>query len=241
MKGLAIVILILGLLVFGCAAPSGGTSAPVSGTVQNGTNTQVTPTVNASGSPQANASVQPVTQGNNSTASSNSTTSSGSDLIGKTYGQLIALGIPLQCGITIITDGKPTKSTVYTDGKGAVRSEVDVTQQGSSCTQMVAIMKGGTAYIGCESGTLFPTTGGASNPFAGCQWMEMATNTSTNTSTTSVTASIGANAPDYTSVPPAQISCVPWVYDPSKFDVSGKSCNIQDIMKQYGGTQSTSG
>jgi len=93
---------------------------------------------------------------------------------------------------------------------------------------MITIMKGRMVYIGCADGQLFPGGDIEGNPFAGCVWMEYTTNA------TSVTASVGAEPPDYTTVPPAQINCVPWVYDASKFDVSGKSCNMQEIMKSYG-------
>src|SRR5208283_3871582 len=137
MKRLAIALLILGLLIFGCTSPSGGANnAPVA--AQNGTTAQgsVSPTVNNTAPQQGNASGQQVSasQGNSSPAPS------GSDLIGKTFVQLVALGVPLQCDITSTVNGQTVKSTIYLQGKD-IRSETSITQSGSTCTDMVAIVK----------------------------------------------------------------------------------------------------
>lgn len=161
-----------------------------------------------------------------------------SDTSGKSYEQLVALGIPLQCQITSINDNVSVTSTVYMAGTGEIRSETPMPASGP-CPTSVMIMKGGNAYMGCIGGTLFGSM--ASGPFAGCDWMEMSLNQTTNQST-SVTASVGASTspPDFTNAAPAQISCVPWVYDASKFTVNGNACNLDDIMKQlttqYGST-----
>ncbi len=227
MKMLAIALLIFGLLIFGCTSPSGGANnAPVP--AQNGTTAQgsASPPVNntVSAPSQGNASGQQVSQGNNSAAPS------GSNLLGMTFTQLVALGVPLQCDITSTMNGQSVKSTIYMQGKDTIRSETSITQKDSPCTNMVTIVKSGTAYIGCNSGALFPSSDTA-NPLAGCQWIVMNTNSST-------TSGSPLSAPDYSNVPPAQINCVPWVYDPSKFDITGKTCNLQDIM---GGIQNPNG
>jgi hypothetical protein len=107
---------------------------------------------------------------------------------------------------------------VYMKGSQEVRSETTLADS-ETCTQMVTIMKGKTFYMGCVDGEIMP----------GCKWLQMDVNT-TEPSPTSGTST----APDYSDVPPADINCAPWVYDASKFVVSGKTCNLDDLMKGYG-------
>jgi len=227
MKRLGVVLLVIGLLIFGCTAPPATTTKTPAGATGAQTGTPAGTQGGTQGG--GDASGQQTTGSGGTGTNGSSAGTGGSDLLGKTYDQLLGLGVPLQCDITTTSNGKTTKSKIYVQGKDAMRSETDVSQPGSTCTKMVTIVKGDIAYIGCMNGEIFPSDASASNPFAGCKWMEM----KANKSTTSVTASIGAEAPDYTNIPPAQINCVPWIYDASKFEVVGKSCNIQDIMKSY--------
>jgi uncharacterized protein YceK len=217
---LLVLLLIVGLLIIGCTSPNAGGNAnpgsegtPSGGNAGNGN----TGTTGTQGSGNAGSGDNSGSQG-----------AGGSDLLGKTYEQLIGLGVPLKCDIAVTDNGKTIQSTVYMKGENEVRSEYhDAGSMGSGCTTIITIMKGDMAYMGCEGGNLFPDTG-AGNPFAGCKWIETRMNSTE-------TAPTGTEAPDYSDVPPTQISCTPWIYDPSKFVVDGKSCNLQDMMAGMGG------
>jgi hypothetical protein len=218
MKTLFILILIAGLMIAGCTStpPATGNNPTNGGNISN---------------PPSNPPTNPPPSDNGTTPPSNPPANppAGDDLAGKTYEELIGLGVPLKCSITVVQNGTTIKSTVYMKGKDTLRSEYTGASAGV-CTTMVTIMKGDKAYIGCDGGSLFPDTGGAESPFSGCKWMEINVNKSTTT-----TASTGAaSPPDYTTAPPADISCAPWIADDSKFVVDGKACNMQDIMKSYG-------
>jgi len=217
MKQLLVLILIAGIMISGCTAPSG----PANTGGQNG------------GAVQQGGAVNPGQQTGQNTGQENGQQDQnngggqqpGNDLLDKTYGELMALGVPLQCDITITDETGSTTARVYMKGENEIRSEMQQTSSASTCPKIITIMKDAKAYVGCEGGSMFPDTGGASNPFAGCVWMEMDINKST-----TATASVGEEPPDYSQIPPTQINCVPWIYDASKFAVTGKSCNIQEIM-----------
>ncbi|MBU0532917.1 hypothetical protein KKB44_05490 [Candidatus Micrarchaeota archaeon] len=38
--------------------------------------------------------------------------------------------------------------------------------------------------------------------------------------------------PDFEDVPSEDISCVPWIYDASKFQTSGKACTMDDYIDE---------
>lgn len=81
---------------------------------------------------------------------------------------------------------------------------------------MVSIMKGDTYYVGCISGPIMPGST--------CQWLVFTAN--------ETSAAAGSfQKPDYSSVPAAQISCVPWIPDPSMLQAPDNACNLQDLMK----------
>lgn len=133
------------------------------------------------------------------------------DLAGKSYEALVLLGIPLECNIESTYQGQTTTMKVYMKGSQEIRNEIVVS--GSQCTKMVGILKQGNYYLGCLEGTLFP----------GCDWLSMSQQ-STND------AASAYSAPDYSDVPSSKISCLPWVYDASKFTTTGKVCSLDDIF-----------
>jgi hypothetical protein len=219
MERLGIVLLICGLLIFGCASPSGGAqpgtgSMPASG--------GVTPPGQGPGG--ANQPSAPPL-GNNTTGDEQNP---GNSLLGKTYEELIGLGIPLQCDIIMpLTGNQTTTAKVYVNGNEQMRSEMDLGEGVSACSKMITIVNGNKVDMKCVEGTIFPQIG-ANNPFEGCVWMETVANATSG-------GSPSAQSADYSNVPPARISCLPWVYDASMFEVSGKACNIEEIMKSYYG------
>jgi hypothetical protein len=223
-----VILLVVGILIFGCTGPTPPAQANGAGNTQSTGGSQ-----GASGSSEgAGTSGQGAgtsgtgttgTEGSSGTGTSGSTGGSsgtggttGDDLTGKGYEALVAMGIPLQCDITVTNEGKTTQMRVYMKGSDEVRSEVDVSGA-EACTRMVSIMKGKTFYTGCANDDIMPN----------CKWLQM---TVQDSGTTTPGAS---QPPDYADVPPAQINCVPWVYDASKFTVSGTVCNLDDMMKGY--------
>jgi hypothetical protein len=226
-----LVLIAIGMLVFGCSGlPGGGPTGGETGGVTGGN--PLGGGTGAAGGTSGTGATGGETGGTDGQQDGGQTGGAGDDFAGKTYAELMGLGIPMQCDITITGEESTMKYTMYTNGAGDVRSETHNTDSGSTCTTIVTIMKGDKAYVGCDGGSMFPDTG-EDNPFAGCEWMEL----DLNESTTSVTASIDDNAPDYTSAPPEQINCVPWVPDSSKFATPSNACNVEeitnDMMNQY--------
>lgn len=194
-------VLFVFLLVFGCAGPSG----PSGGAAQGG--------ASQGGAPSGAANQ---TGGGTQGGAGNQSAGGADDLAGKAYAELMALGVPLKCEITMTVTSKPVQMTLYMKGSDEVRSEIPV-EGGTPCATMITIMKGGKAYTGCDSGEFFP----------GCPWIEAQSAGSGGTGTGQ-----GAST-DFSSVPASEIHCVPWTYDASKFEPSGKVCTQQDIMNAY--------
>jgi hypothetical protein len=226
-----VILLVVGLLIFGCTGPTpsaqpngGGNNQSTGGSEGTSGSSGGTGTTGASGTTTGTGSTGTGgNEGTGGTGTSGSTGGSsgtggtaGDDLTGKGYEALVAMGIPLQCDITVTNDGKTTNMMVYMKGSDEVRSEVDV-EGAEACTRMVSIMKGKTFYTGCVDDEIMPN----------CKWLQMTIQDSGTTTTGT------SQPPDYADVPPAQINCVPWVYDASKFSVSGTVCNLDDMMQGY--------
>lgn len=209
------ILIIAGILLFGCtgppAPPAGGQGGAANATGGAGNQTQE----------QTQQQTQEQTQEQNATGAGGGTGGqgggAGEDLAGQTYEALAAMGVPLVCDITVTSEGKTTNMKVYMKGSDEVRSEFSTGT--AECAKMVGIMKGNTYYSGCEGQEILP----------GYKWLQM--DFDPETSGTSAGAS---EPPDYADVPPTKINCVPWVYDSSKFAVSGKICNFDKIAECYG-------
>jgi hypothetical protein len=226
------ILLVVGILLFGCtsptppAKPNGTGTVPSSGgegtapSETGGTSGSSGTGTGGTGSSGTGSSGTGTSGGNGSSGSSGGSGSAVDDLAGKGYEALVAMGVPLQCDITTTSQGKTMNMHVYMKGSEAVRSETTVAGS-ETCAQMVTIMKGKTVYMGCVDGDVMQ----------GCKWLQMDINDSQ-------PQTAGATAPpDYNDVPPADINCSPWVYDASKFVVTGKVCNLNDLMKGYGDYQ----
>lgn len=228
MRGANIVLVMLavGLLVFGCTSPTppakpgesggDGTAAPPSGGGQG-----VPPSGSGTGD-SSQGGTQPgdgtVPEGDQSQGEAPDEGSGGGqggdDLAGMGYGALAAMGVPLECDITV----NSTTMKVYMKGSGEVRSEFTISGSGSTCRKMVSVMKGDDYYSGCSDGTLFP----------GCDWLHTTAQDSGGDA-----GQASAEPPDYDSIPPMDIDCRPWVYDASKFATPGKACTMEELMQQY--------
>jgi hypothetical protein len=251
------ILLVIGLLVFGCAgqqSAQGNVSANTSGgNMQGGSagagnaggnamenTTQPSGgsaggenmTANETGGSMGGGSAA----GNVSGASGGSTTggtgsaAAGSNLGGLDYAGLLAAGVPVQCDVTT------NESTVhlFMNGNGVVRMEAPSTSPDDTCQQTVMIMQGNKIDYMCAQGTMM-----GSDMFAGCDWIEMTFNmTAAAQGGQSGSGSGASDASSVQSAPAAQFSCSPWVPDASKFQVTGKVCNLQDIMNQAMGNYS---
>ncbi|MFH1520165.1 MAG: hypothetical protein ABID61_00825 [Candidatus Micrarchaeota archaeon] len=138
------------------------------------------------------------------------------DLVGKDYAALVTLGIPLECTIESTYEGQTTVMKVYMKGSQDMRTEIN-TPESPACTKMLGVSKQGTYYLGCAEGVLFP----------GCDWLSIDQQESTGETTS------GYSAPDYSQVPSSKISCVPWIYDSSKFATPGTICTLDDLMQNF--------
>ena len=221
-RTLLAIFIALGLLVFGCTAPSGPGTSTTPGTAGGtGAGNQAAGTGTGAGAGAGTGAG--ASAGTGTGAGTGAATTGTTDLTGMAYTQLIALGIPVQCDMTTTSQGKSTTIKVYMNGASEVREEVPVDSSSSAastgCTKMIVILKGTVSYMGCEEGSLFGPS---------CQWLRMETTPSGGAQTSPV------QQPDLGSVPATQISCVPWVYDASKFTVSGPTCTLQDLMGGYG-------
>ncbi len=198
-----IAILLVGLVFFGCTSPDNGAQGGVAAGQQN----------------QAQ-------QGGNGQGGSGSQGGSGNqggsgeqaDFAGRTFAELMALGMPMQCDITTTTGGVTVTSRIYKGVGSDIRSETPM-QGGGVCPKVIAIMKADKYYVGCEQSELMP----------GCQWFVFPV-TGSNSATGVAGSAFGK--PDYSGVPAAQISCTPWIPDGTKFQEPAGACNLQDIMNQ---------
>jgi hypothetical protein len=227
-----VVLLAVGMLIFGCTSPSPPAKANQSGgegpaAPPSGANDAAGGNAGAAGAGSSDAGASggagsagagtgDAGSGNGGTGGNggNGGSSSSDDLAGMGYEALAALGVPLECDITV----NSTTMKIYMKGSEEVRADVPISAQGSTCRMMASIVKGKDYYAGCTDGTLYP----------GCAWLKMSENTSS--------AGAGASpaeAPEYDTVPPADISCKPWVYDASKFATPGKICTLEEMMQQY--------
>ena len=213
-----VMLVIAGLLVFGCTAPQGqsnNTSAGGGTAAGGGPLPSGGATTTAGGGA---ATTGGGTTGGGTAATGGETGGGGGSLAGKAWGDLVALGVPVQCDITTTYSGKTTTVRVYMKGSDLARSEVP-TPDSPQCKQIISIVKGNTYYMGCGNGNLFGSG-------FDCQWIKFE-------ATGEAAAPTSLEKPSYENVPSTQISCIPWVYDGAKFDTAGKVCTMQDIMGGY--------
>ncbi len=211
-------LLVFGLIVAGCTGPS----PQAGGQAQNGQAAQ--PSGNGGAGAQVQTPEQEQTQEQEQEqeqqGGSGSQEGSGADdLAGKTYEALAAMGVPLQCQMSAAAEGGTFTAKVYMKGSSEVRSEGTAPE--GECPKTVTIIKGNKYYVACEGAQIME----------GCDWMEF----TFDDSEAADTGGGSFEAPDYSDVPPAQISCQPWIYDSSKFQTPGNVCNLDEIMNQYKG------
>lgn len=148
-------------------------------------------------------------------------------LAGKDFMALAAMAIPLECDITVEIEGQMTKSKMYMNGENEMRSEIAITQP-AQCDKFLYIYKDDMVYMGCEGGNLFA----GAEMFEDCDWLVFSESEGTMESG-ETTTTYQASTPEFEDVPSTQINCIPWVYDASKFDTPGKTCDMEELMSGY--------
>lgn len=225
MKNLLLVFLIGSILLLGCTQDTNKTiNVTKEDSMQKNDNNSITDDTKSENAKEENFENSD-TSDNMEENQKEENTNSENDFFGKTFSQLSMLGVPLQCDIITKIDGESTKSKVYMKGDSEIRSEI-VIDSNAGCENFIYIMKNNKAYMGCQEGEIFEGIA----MFEGCNWIEFETNEGTVENDES-SYSYSASTPDFDSVPESDISCMPWIYDSSKFDISGKVCNIEEMMK----------
>ncbi len=199
-------LLVFGILFSGCICPQTDTQVTGNGqAIGNGTQT----------TGNGNAGTGGTTGGNTN-----------QDLTGKTYAQLAALGLPMECDITTINNGQSTSIKMYMNGDNS-RMET-TSSSGDACPKYIFISDKTNMYMGCEGGNPYGSFFGSD---VQCDWIQLNINSGNVSGTGSVT-----NSPDIDNLPPTSFNCKLWILDQSKFATPGKICDMQDM---FGGAYPT--
>jgi hypothetical protein len=215
-----------GLLLAGCASQeSPAPSAPSDTASESGTNGAGSADTETSDS---SADTSTDTSGDSSSGASepedSGTSGAGDDFSGLDYEGVMALGLPGVCDITTQSEGKTYVTKAYFNGAGDVRYEMDHDEPNIECSKYVMITDSSKVYFGCLGAELMP----------GCDWLEMAASGDSSTVGGEMDFGTGGGfSTDYSDVPAASISCVPWIPDSTKFQTPGKVCSLEDLMQGY--------
>jgi len=211
-------MLVCGVLLFGCTGNGSNSNtsngqagnAPQDQSSGQGTQNQGsgTPDVGQETQDTGTQDTEPETPGN--------TQQQGTDLSGLIYSELVALGIPIQCDVSVVTPDETLSVKMYVNGD-EIRSEYDSTQSNPDCETAVTIVKEDVMYMACLGQEFAP----------GCDWMMFETDESENGA-----ASTGSVSPStLEDLPATNFNCIPWIYDASKFEPSGHACTMEEMMQ----------
>lgn len=212
-------ILLLFLMVFGCVGgsqPQEKSGSGTSGTQDSGQAQEANEGTSGSGG-QEDASMQT----SDGPEESEEQAQPGIDIGTQTCFALMGSGIPVECTMSVLSDGETTTTRFYMKGDGAMRHEIETGSE--DCTKMVVITKDNKIYMGCEGQKYMGTS---------CDWylFELEAPSSGTPSTDTE-----ADSYDYSSamkdLPTTQCSCMPWLYNAGKFQVSGKVCDQEQMMQ----------
>jgi hypothetical protein len=214
------VLLVMGaLLLFGCTTHY---EADYNASINGSAGSQNVTTVPSGAQPTGAMNTTPPT----GTSPPITPPSSGADLSGKNYTELLLLGSPSQCSVTFSNDQRAYDIALFFDGKGSMRVE-DPKTNDPECPLNVMIFKGdmangGVAYMNCPTNKgLLGNEFGTDTP---CDWLS--------TDISSKYGGIGSfswGIVSYTTLPLDMVSddgyaCKPWAAESSKFDTPGHAC-----------------
>lgn len=205
-----LMLIVCGFLLFGC---TGGDKKQPASSSQKPATTQPSNTAAPSGS-------------------SNTSGSSGSSgLTGLGYTKLLALGVPVECDVTITSSKTTIKYKMYMKGK-QYRVEMPMSSgmySGSyGCkTSLVTLAKNKEVYMGCDGGKLMPSMG--------CDWMKFNSTDSSSSGGSSSGSSSTPSSGSFTSsdlekLPSTSFDCKAWTFDSTKFNTPGKVCTMEDLL-----------
>ena len=123
---------------------------------------------------------------------------------GRTFAQLAAMGVPLECNVTHTYQGAQIVSRMYMNGTEELRFESSAGL--SQCQKTVSVVRGSRIYFSCGEGKMV---------FPSCDWLRE-DYTEPGRSSTFDLASLGPDA----------IACTDWEYDESFFKTPGEVCHL---------------
>ncbi|MBU0532916.1 hypothetical protein KKB44_05485 [Candidatus Micrarchaeota archaeon] len=136
-RNIIIITLVLAFLIFGCTMPGQGTEETQQVT-QPGTPPNQTPPTQP-GTPPQQEPEEPL------------------DLSGLEYAAIMALGIPVECTVTIDDDGTSVTGTLYVVSEDEFSWEFYMEEMEEyNCTNLLFISKEDMVYFGCEGGKYPP-------------------------------------------------------------------------------------
>lgn len=238
MDKLLVVLLLAGILVFGCVGqpsapsgagtPTGGAAAP-SGAAAGGTGATGAGAAGGTGAATGGTGSSGgtgQTGGAGQAGGSNGGAAGGAGIA--TYAAALASGLPLQC--TVTTNGQT--STIFIKGQQMMITGA------SAGGPYTVVMKGSTMFmqLSTEMKSSFAQMG------KNCDWL---TYTSNETSSPGGAASAPVSASDY-QAPSAVWSCLPGAFGDEKFLTPGAACSMSDLIPPqaaggYGGYAVPSG
>ncbi len=148
--------------------------------------------------------------------------------LGKSYAELAALGIPLDCDVKIKdNEGQETVMKLYLKGEN-FKSVVEIKPTSGAdtpCTKFDSIYSNKVIYIGCED----------ANIFGKCKWISIDTKKAKDSSGNSLTSS-ATTTDNLEKIPKTDISCKPGLFGDEMFIVTENTCDMAEIFKNLGGS-----
>jgi hypothetical protein len=219
MNKMLIVLVLAGLLIFGCTGQqpaANGTANNAAGTGNGASAASGTQQPAASGGAGAGASAGAASSGTGGPGNTGSPASGGANQAAiATYAAAMAAGIPLEC--TVTANGQPM--TIDIKGENMYM----MGQSGGQTYEMV--YKGGVSYmkLSADMKAAFAQMG------KNCDWLAIAANETSSSGGVSPPASA-----DSVQAPDVAWSCVPGLFNDDKFLTPGASCSMSDLYPAAG-------
>jgi len=215
MKNILIILtLIIGLMVFGCTSTPDAEGTTTTPPAEDNGEDAGTPDA-----PEEPSDVPDTPEETPPEEPAEPAEPSGDDFAGLDYDGVLALGLPAECDVTMASGPETMSYKMYIDGTN-VRWESSSMDM-EDCSKVVYVATGNTVALGCEGGN-YP-------PGSSCNWLIMSDEGESEPAETEMGE---YSSPEFGDVPAAQISCKPWIPDPSKFSTPGKACTMDDYMDE---------
>jgi len=160
------------------------------------------------------------------------------DLAGKGWGELVALGIPMECTVKYkdITEANGMKDVkLYMKGK-MFKETVTMTQDGKDIAMSVISKDDGYVYIKYESSNMMSTLTQGKIQCDGMKYPTTSTG-STTTGSTTTDSSVPVDTSSLEDTNKVNIDCKPAVFGDEMFSTAGKYCTMKEITTAIMGDQ----